>query len=575
MMSREPMTTIFLPFRKVINPSLLLAPFLFLSLVAADELPRQQPLLHHNADHKNSEFRVAIIGAGIAGASAAYHLRNKAASGSFLGRPITITIFESSDEVGGQVRTIPPPGHKGRYFLPLELGASSFFEDDWCLMDAAQATQTALSQSRKNRHTDDGRWILNESHLLQDRFCEKIDLRPRFWRWREVKSVMNRALDWLRFEWAHGFLPWRIRRRLKIHLEQFRDFGRNGTFDNVMQELEKCGLRPELSSNTASGFLGSMGMARDLQRTLLEPCMMEAFGLSSDEAFGLHAVLSAGAIRSNFSVVATDGHQRFIDRMIKNSEANVHLNSRVVRVEAGIDLRYALTVTSNGAGEEKERTEYDAIIATSDALRNLQSSSSRASQKQQTTTFKTYFSTMYSLDPNSIGVKASRVPRSVLFATEESYAPNGDDSPLSLTSLTTWPDFYIDSTGCSWDDDCDQFANVYIAESKSPLSEESLSMLTWRHERISWSRSHSWQRSLPVANSSDPFFGDVQVGDFLFDAGNMVLDSMEMSCRMGRNIALKIIEQPFDATQNLGESSTWTEIDLLGNVRGLLQGEAA
>lgn len=565
------MTTTFLSFRNIIAPSFLLAPFLFLGLIAANEFPRQRPLPHHREDHKNGEFSVAIIGAGIAGASAAYHLHNEPASGSFHGRPVAITIFESSDEVGGQVRTISPPGYEGRRFLPLELGASFFFEDDWCLMDAAQATQTVLSQSRKNRRTNDGRWILNGNHFLQDRNCEKIDLRPRFWRWREVKIVMNRALDWLRFEWAHRFLPWRIRRRLKIHSERFRDFGRNGTFDNVMQELERCGLGHEVFSNPASGFLESMGMNRDLQRTLLEPCMKEAFGLSSDEGLGLHAVLSVGAIRPNFSVVATDGHQRLIDRMIEKSEAKVQLNSRVVRVEAGIERRYALTVTSNGEGEEKERSEYDAIIATGDALRNLQSLGLRASPKQQITTFKTYFSTIYELDSNAIGVKAGSVPRSVLFAAkEESSGPKSDKSPLSLTSLTTWPDFYIDSTGCSWDDDCDQFVNIYIAESTSPLSKENLSRLTWRHEPISWSRSHSWQRNLPVANSSEPSFGDVQVKDFLFDAGNMVLDSMEMSCRMGRNIALKIIRQPFGAAENLGESSTWTEADLLDNIQGLL-----
>jgi hypothetical protein len=222
------------------------------------------------------------------------------------------------------------------------------------------------------------------------------------------------------------------------------------------------------------------------------------------------------------------------------------------------------------------RSEYDAIITTGDALRNLQYLGLRASPRQQITTFKTYFSTIYNLDPNVIGIKAGSISRSVLFATnEESSGPKSDKSPLRLTSLTTWPDFYIHSTGYSWDDNCDQFVNVYIAESTSPLSRENLSTITWGHEPLSWSKSHSWQRNLPVANSSEPTFGDVQVGHFLFDAGKMVLDSMEMSCRMGRNIALRIMGQPFGATQNLGESSTWTEADLLSNVQGLLQGGVA
>jgi hypothetical protein len=39
---------------------------------------------------------------------------------------------------------------------------------------------------------------------------------------------------------------------------------------------------------------------------------------------------------------------------------------------------------------------------------------------------------------------------------------------------------------------------------------------------------------------------------------------------MGTNIARKIMGQPFDATQNLGKSSTWREADLLNTVQGLL-----
>jgi hypothetical protein len=76
---------------------------------------------------------------------------------------------------------------------------------------------------------------------------------------------------------------------------------------------------------------------------------------------------------------------------------------------------------------------------------------------------------------------------------------------------------------CLPDDECDQTVNVCNAESTIRLSKENLSRLTWRLEPISWSKKHAWRRNLPVANSSEPSFGDEKATYFLFDAGNMVL----------------------------------------------------
>ncbi len=56
----------------------------------------------------NSKPKVAIIGAGLAGLSAAYHLRNKA----------DVTIFEREDRIGGRVLTSKqPPSEHGAEFL--------------------------------------------------------------------------------------------------------------------------------------------------------------------------------------------------------------------------------------------------------------------------------------------------------------------------------------------------------------------------------------------------------------------------------------------------------------------------
>ena len=59
------------------------------------------------------------------------------------------------------------------------------------------------------------------------------------------------------------------------------------------------------------------------------------------------------------------------------------------------------------------------------------------------------------------------------------------------------------------------------------------------------------------------------MGHLFFNADNTVLDTMEMSCRMGRNTAFKIFEQLSGAVQNPREVSPRTEADLLDNIQGV------
>ena len=90
-------------------------------------------VLQHGSQHSPTSPetpRIAIIGPGIAGASAAYHLHPVAPPGT------SITIFESSSRIGGRVRSLPILDTYNRTFF--ETGASSFVRDDECLVQAMQ-----------------------------------------------------------------------------------------------------------------------------------------------------------------------------------------------------------------------------------------------------------------------------------------------------------------------------------------------------------------------------------------------------------------------------------------------------
>lgn len=79
----------------------------------------------------DSPKRVAIIGAGIAGASAAYQLHNYHRSRL----PIDITVYEAASQVGGRVKAVKVyDGLHGNQYV--ETGAYSFYSSDDCLQDS-------------------------------------------------------------------------------------------------------------------------------------------------------------------------------------------------------------------------------------------------------------------------------------------------------------------------------------------------------------------------------------------------------------------------------------------------------
>ena len=75
--------------------------------------------------------KIAIIGAGITGASLAHHLHQLAR----LRQPLDITVFEADGQVGGRVRSAYVHNEPA---FGVEVGAATFKEDDWCLINATQ-----------------------------------------------------------------------------------------------------------------------------------------------------------------------------------------------------------------------------------------------------------------------------------------------------------------------------------------------------------------------------------------------------------------------------------------------------
>lgn len=93
--------------------------------VSGDQVAPNLPVSED--DQPPRPFRIAIIGAGIAGASAAYHLYDQYAHAD-----LDVTIYEAKPQVGGRIKAATV--YDGAYTSQqVETGVQSFYVDDECV----------------------------------------------------------------------------------------------------------------------------------------------------------------------------------------------------------------------------------------------------------------------------------------------------------------------------------------------------------------------------------------------------------------------------------------------------------
>lgn len=147
---------------------------------------------------------IAIIGAGAAGSSAAYHLSQYA---SAAGITTNITVFERSSYVGGRSTTVHAWGDP---LEPVELGASIFVKVNHILMDAVQRFNLTvatpdLGLAKAAEEEEGGDYV-------------------GIWNGREFVFRGDDELSWwdtLKMLWKYGLAPIRTKRLMSQTVGQF------------------------------------------------------------------------------------------------------------------------------------------------------------------------------------------------------------------------------------------------------------------------------------------------------------------------------------------------------------------
>ena len=430
--------------------------------------------LQHAPD---KETRIAIIGAGLSGASTAYYLRENAPPD----QPLSITIFESSERIGGRVASFVVPDTQNRTIL--ETGAAGFFTDDICITQSVEKLNLTLVDKTtcwsllgclhsplRRTGVWNGKTIAGRP-LLALRLSEWLNKHGLLWLvkpviWSSNMSIWDtlRLLHWndlkldpelqascefaspsmwrrIYMRYDYGSSPGLFRRAVHITTEKFQHFGRWGRFDNLANELQRVGL-DGTSTLSAAKYLTGLGISERFQSEVVEPCVRARSFLDLTQVSAIDAIM---ACRESKETSSVGGNTRLIDAMINASLGDLQLRSEVVGIEHGQDRCHKLSIASASDLALHENREFDVVVLAApvlgspllDSLQKLDLlPKNLSSPPSHTSTHVTDFATEHALKPEYLNLSVDfNIPDRLLTTSAES----------NLISLSMW-----DSMGFYW-----------------------------------------------------------------------------------------------------------------------------
>lgn len=402
--------------------------------------------------------KVAIIGAGIAGASAAYHLRE-----SYAYKDIDITINEANDQVGGEIKSAS--FHDGKYGVQqVELGARSFFADDQCVQSLVDETGLRKRLStRPSFHGSLGVWNGTDFLIRDD-----DDLFPKT------------SIDWARYERRYGCSVQTLRNWVSEELPLYRRS--IGRYRHTRQSLGRWryaertfaddmrveGLSIELDS-TASTFLSNL-TSPDFAKDIVEPITREWSGQNLAEMSSLAVLVALNPIATNS--MGNGNNLELVKRLLKLSEVDLRLHSTVTKILKSPVRTYHLISDTGGQYIDNEEADYDAVIIATplqvanvelDIDSNVASADSYSYLGSEVPRHVTHFTCPDFLSPAYFNVASrSFIPRKI-YTTQASN--NGYPPVLSIEHAIA--DLGLD--GCML-----QGEDMFRVETTSPLTNTSI-----------------------------------------------------------------------------------------------------
>jgi prenylcysteine oxidase / farnesylcysteine lyase len=517
--------------------------------------PQQQPIdipastESPGAASSLEPHRVAIIGAGAAGSSAAYHLRQYAVNRSI---PLNITIFESSSLIGGRSTTINAISDP-RY--PAELGASIFAEVNHILANAAAEFGLTTVDPGADRPKEskyeigiwDGKKFVYRS--TNDDFG-----------WMDMAKLL----------WRYGLAPLKTQRMMKSTVAKFLKMYTEPIFP--WKSLTDVAMRVGLLDATASTgkqFLKENGIGEKFGREIIQASTRVNYGQNLGLIHGLETMVcmaTAGAM------AVEGGNWRIFEGMVKKSQAQVRLDTSVKQIVRHKEGGYELTVSEAEESRDGPRAKYSfdaAVIAAPFQYSGIEISPPLAQPPDEIPYVTLYVTLLTS--PHRLSPK--------FFSGSSSHASDEDHASVPEMVITTLPldvDLGASPQGVGpanfWSVSTLRTVEVnrstqylYKLFSPEPLTAAFLSELldfpvtaeldaspddrieTLSEDHISWSYQKKWH-SYPYEYPRLTF-AEISLDDkgLWYTSGiESFISTMETSALMGKNVAKLIVDGLFE-----------------------------
>lgn len=473
---------------------------------------------------------IAIIGSGIVGAAAAFTLAENARQNSRAPQ-LSITVFEQNAIVGGRITTT-------RVFDQVELtidtcAATFSIPDDECIDDLAG--QTGLVPTEVTA-LDNGTAIWNGQEivgLVEDSGFRDVS----------ASSEFKQS----RFRVRYGASPSNGNRTTA----EIQAMSLGSTlFASLAEEVGRSGLNRSLIRGACEGgnvLCSDDPLSQVYLREVIEAGVRDRFFGDYDELNELNSIMG---LSDQFNLQSIGGgNLRLIDRLIKISNAKLLLNTKVVRLEAASKGKWKL-FSAPSSGQKDNTYLFDkVIIATPLSLTDLKIAPNAPAVPllQFADTVVTHFTTRYTLNASYFGTGLP-VPQNIL--TSATATKTGNKANVPFFSLRLLDNEIQPVNSTSPPDPVQKLykiissKNISDAEITQYLAPESpedahLPAITWINREYLPNSVPRLDRTVKIQDKIE-----IQPGLFYAGGGAQVVDTIDFGCRMGRNAARLIVDDP-------------------------------
>lgn len=515
---------------KAAIPGLLASP-------AVDSTGAPQTILE---DAPSSVRQIAIVGAGPAGSSAAYHLSQFASQD---GLDVNITLFEKTTHIGGRSLTVDAYGNSSE---PVELGASIFIEANKILWDASHSFGLDLKDPSSDADQLTVIWD-------GDRFVYEYASSSSWW-WDAAKLLFK--YKWSVYS-AQKLTKATVNTFLKLYDAPYFPFRSLSTRAFELDLARVTGV-------TGKQFLTDSGISDAFANDIIQAATRVNYASNLDGIHGLDTMVS---MAPEGAKAVQGGNWQIFDRMLAASAATVTLNTSVSSIALGTKPgakypKYWVN-TKSGGGEASAGVAFDNVIIATP----YQFSDIKAPEDVLQTTIEevpyvklhvTLFASPFRISPEFLGLQpGAKVPTTVL----TTYADAADGTSgvegagktgffsistlRAVTNPTTGKDeilYKIFSPTQVTPEFLSSVLGVKVPETFTGATtaaaegeEEAVEPVSWYYPHVF----HSYPKALPRVTFQDPIVGN---GVYYTSGMEGFISTMETSALMGKNVARLIID---------------------------------